>query len=346
MRRDGHIEGLGHGGDFSHFQNAAAVAHVRLQNVHAAPGEHALKAPAGEIALAGGDGDINRAGEFQKFVFIFREHGLFHEHQVVFFQLFHQKPGHGFMHPAMEIHGDAQLIPHGFPNGGHPVHGFVQLFVVVDPLQFVRAVHFHRVIALGKGLFRGGSGIPGMIAADPAIHLNAIPAFAPQHLIDAHAVGLALDIPHGLLDAGKGAGKHRAAPVKAGAIEHLEGIFDFLSGFADEGLGHFPDAGGHRVGAAFHHGFAPAHQAGFGGHFQKQPPGRDLKQFDGTDFHGNSSVFCACQRLPMDCRYCTQGMTQSVCKISKPRRASQPQPASGLPGAEISSLWPAESTAR
>ena len=139
------------------------------------------------------------------------------------------------MHPAMEIHRNAQIHAHSLPDGGHPFHSGIQLIIGIDPFELICAVHFHGLVALGQGLMGMLDHIPGMIAPNPAIDLDFIPHPAAQEFIHGHAMEFALDIPQGLLNAGKGAGEHRAAPVKAGTIEHLENILNISGGFADEG---------------------------------------------------------------------------------------------------------------
>ena len=82
------------------------------------------------------------------------------------------------------------------------------------------------MVALRGGFPRGLAGVARMVAADPAIDLDAVAAFAAQQLIHRHAERLALDVPHGLLDARDRTGQDGAAAVEARAVHLLERILD------------------------------------------------------------------------------------------------------------------------
>ena len=177
----------------------------------------------------------------------------------------------------MEIHGDAHA-GHGLLYGGDALDRGLQLVIGVDPAQLVRAVHLHSLVALRCGDLCLVAGIARMVAADPAVDLDPIAAFAAQKVIDRHAERLALDIPHGLLDTGDGAGQDGAAAVEAGAVHLLEGVLDIGGTVADKLIAQFPDGGGHAVGLALAHRLTPADEAVVRGHFEKQPARRYFKK--------------------------------------------------------------------
>src|SRR4051794_21158443 len=79
VRCDGYIVSLGHGGDLLQLGNAAAMAHVGLDDIGAAGGEEMFEAPPRELAFPGRDRDGTVRAQVEECFVIFREHWFFDE---------------------------------------------------------------------------------------------------------------------------------------------------------------------------------------------------------------------------------------------------------------------------
>lgn len=104
--RQRHIVSLRHGGNFLHLGQAAGVAQVGLDDIHAAGLQKALEIILGKQALTGGNGDVARGGDFFKAFHVFAQDRLLDEHGIKFFQLFGQDLCHGLVNAAVKINGN------------------------------------------------------------------------------------------------------------------------------------------------------------------------------------------------------------------------------------------------
>ena len=96
-------------------------------------------------------------------------------------------------------------------------------------------VHLHRGEA---GLDLGGDllgELGGLVAADPGVDPDPFADGAAQQGVHGGAVGLARDVPQGLVEAGDGAGEDGAAAVEAALGEHLPVVLDAQRVLADRG---------------------------------------------------------------------------------------------------------------
>jgi hypothetical protein len=156
----------------------------------------------------------------------------------------------------------------------------------VDQPQRARGVHLHR---REPGRSLRGRLLPhlgGIVAADPGVHADAVAHRPAQQLVHGRAADLARDVPQRLVDAGQGAGEHGAAAVEAALGQHLPVILDAQGIGPDQQVGELVHRGADRVGAALHHGLAPADDALVGLNSQKQPARRNRKRLQPLDPHG------------------------------------------------------------
>ncbi|MNV12343.1 hypothetical protein D3C71_1029410 [compost metagenome] len=285
MQRQRHVVGFGHVGDLAGFGDAAGVGCIRLDDVDVAFAEHTLEIPAREKALAQSN---RRAGQrrqlLQRFV-VFAEHRLFDEHQFVRIKLLHQHLGHRLVHPAMEVHADADIRADRVTHGGDVGQGQVDFFEGVEELQLFGAVHFHCGETTADRFFRCPRGVCRTVATDPRIHADLVPHLTTQQIADRNAQRLALDVPQRLVDTGQGAHVDRAATVEAAAIEHGPDVFDVARVFADQVVGQFLNGSGDSVGAAFDHGLAPTGHALVGFDLEEAPARRNDEGGQLGDFH-------------------------------------------------------------
>ena len=118
MGGQGDIIGLCHSGDLLHLGDASGVGQVGLDDIHPSRLEEPLEVVAGEQALAGGDGHVAGSGNLLKVLHVLTQDGLLQKHGVELLQLLGQNLGHGLVHPAMEVHRDAEVFAHRLPDGG------------------------------------------------------------------------------------------------------------------------------------------------------------------------------------------------------------------------------------
>ena len=196
--------------------------------------------------------------------------------------------GHGPMHPAMEIHRDAEVRAHRFAQGRHPFDRRIQLGVAVEEREFFACQHLDSVEALGGDFLGALDDIGRPVAADPAIDLHLVAQRSAQEGMDRLVQNLALDVPQRLVDPGQRAHVNGAAPVEAAAIQHRPMVLDGRRIFADQIIGQLGDAGSHGFGAALHHRLAPAGDAFIGLDLQKQPARRHHIGGELDDFHEKS----------------------------------------------------------
>ena len=237
MQGDGDVVGLGHVGDLARLGDAASMGGIGLQDVDVAFLEDALEVPARVKPLAQGDGRVAHQGDLLERLVVLAEHRLLDEHQAELLQLLHQHLGHGLVHPAMEVHADAEVRTAGVADGGDVGDHLVDLVVGVDELHLFAGVHLDGGKALGLALQRLGRGLRRAIAADPGIDADAVAHLAAEQFVHRHAQGFALDVPQRLVDAGQGTHVDAAAPIEAAAVEHRPVVFDVARVLADQVVG-------------------------------------------------------------------------------------------------------------
>ncbi|MCY1300582.1 hypothetical protein D9M70_501540 [compost metagenome] len=106
------------------------------------------------------------------------------------------------------------------------------------------------------------------------------------------AIGLALDVPERLVDAGKCRHMDRPAAIEAAAIHDLPMVFDQQRILADQVVRELVNRGFHRQGSTFDDRLAPADDALVRLDLQKQPAWRNDIGGELGDFHGAISAGC------------------------------------------------------
>ena len=87
------------------------MGQVRLDDIHAAHLEQALEIPFGIQPLSCGNGNLAGSCNLAEAFHVLAEHRLLDEHGVVSLQLLSQDFSHGPVHPAVEINGNAKILP-------------------------------------------------------------------------------------------------------------------------------------------------------------------------------------------------------------------------------------------
>ena len=293
VKGDRHVERFRHCADLPGFQDSAAVAHVRLQDVHSAPRQHVFESPPGKITLTGGNRRMACPGKLQEFILVLAQDRFLNKHQMIRLQQVNQLFGHRLMDPSVKIHSDSHT-GYRFLNRRHPFHCRVQFVIGVDPPQLVCSVHLDGLVSLCRRFLCRLSGVPRMIAADPAVNLYAVPAFPAEQIINRYAQGLSLDVPHCLLNAGNGACQNRTAPVKPSPVHLLESVFDIRCAMTDQLRAQFLHGSCHTVRLSLADRFTPADQAVVRCHFQKQPSRGNLEKLQLCNFHVLFSSVTVC----------------------------------------------------
>ena len=286
----GHIVGFGHGGDLLALGQAAGMGKVRLHDVHAANGQQTFEIVLGEQAFTGSNGDVAGCCDFGEVLHVIAENGFLNEHGVELLQLFGDQFCHGFVHPSVEVDGDAEVPAAAFSHAGNTLQQRIHLGVAVQKLQLVGAVHFDGGEALLFLFQCSAAHIGGAVAAHPAVHPHLIAAAAAHQLPDRHIEVFALDIPQGLIDAGDGAHQDAAAAVEAAAEQHSPQVFDLHGVGTNEVRLHLMDALAYGGGAAFQHRLAPAGNACIGADLNKSPAGTHQPCLNFCDLHSNAPL--------------------------------------------------------
>ncbi len=286
MQCNGNIVGLGHRGDLAGLGDAAGVRGVGLDDVDTALRKHALEIPARVEALTQRDGCGADGGQLGDHLQVLAEHRLLDEHQVEIAQLAHQHLGHGLVHPAVEVHTNADVLAHRFADHRHIGDGLLHLGVAVDVLHLFGAVHLHGGKAARHRRLRLGRRVCRAITPYPGVDADAVTHLAAQQPMHRHAQRLALDVPQRLIHAGDGAHHHRAAPVEAGAVHHIPQVLHIARVAAHQVVGQLLNRSGYGVGTAFDDRLAPADDTFVGVDLEKAPARGHDKGGELDDFHG------------------------------------------------------------
>ena len=286
----GHIVGFGHGGDLLALGQAAGMGKVRLHNVHAANGQQTLEIVLGEQTFTGSNGDVAGCCDFGEVLHVIAENGFLNEHGVELLQLFGDQFCHGFVHPSVEVDGDAEVPAAAFSHAGNTLQQGIDLGVAVQKLQLIGAVHFDGGKALLFLFQCSAAHIGGAVTAHPAVDPHFVAAAAAHQLPDRAPEKFALDVPQGLIDAGNGAHQDAAAPVEAAAEQHRPQVLDLHGVGTNEVRLHLMDALAYGGGAAFQHRLAPAGNACIGADLNKSPAGTHQPCLNFCDLHSNAPL--------------------------------------------------------
>ena len=145
VRRQRHIVGFCHAGNFVAFGDATRVGEVRLEDRNAARFQHALKLEAREHTLPRRDGNVRL---FSQFWIVFRllgQNRLFNKQRAIRLQLFNQHFGHWRADAAVEIQAKLNLVAESLADLRHGVHRPVYRARVVDNAHLFAAVEFEGV---------------------------------------------------------------------------------------------------------------------------------------------------------------------------------------------------------
>jgi hypothetical protein len=153
VRRDGDVRGLGHGGDLAQLEDAAAIAHVRVQDVGGAAGDHLVELDLRVQLLAGDDGQGDVALGLDQSAEVARGHGLLEPEGPTGLH----PPGDADRvlraEPAVHLHEDLHVRAHRVAHGADARDGEV----LVLPID-VRAPGAGEGVELERGEAAGDHG--------------------------------------------------------------------------------------------------------------------------------------------------------------------------------------------
>ena len=267
MDLDGDVIDVGHVADLLDFGDTAAGADVRLDDAQAAVFQEGAVTPAPVDAFTGGQRDVHMVGHLLHHLGVQGHDGLFVVQDAQLLDHAAELDGRCRRGEGVHLHDDVHIgtdgVAHGFQAGIAQAQDVVRqqaLEVTLVPVAlFVHGQHVHLdgVIAFADGdtrhvgiLFRRHEhGLVGT-AAPAELELagvgpDAVTAFAAQQDIQGHVEGLALDVPHGDVEAAHGCGEDTAAALAPeGLAQHL-----FPDGFRIHGV-HADQQGGQILGHA------------------------------------------------------------------------------------------------
>ncbi len=174
MQRQCNIVGLGHAGDLAGLRDAPGVGHVRLNDVDVALSEDAFEVPARVKSFTQGDRCAGERSELLERLVVFAEHGFLDEHRPILLEFLDQDFRHGLVHPAMEIHADANIAPYRFAHGCHICQHRIDLGVAVYELHLFAGIHLYCAEPARHSVPSGIGGIRRSITADPGVHANTL----------------------------------------------------------------------------------------------------------------------------------------------------------------------------
>ena len=179
-------------------------------------------------------------------------------------------------HAAVEVDGDVPLGAEGVADRGDPLDDRRGAGRGLDRVECGRQAFILTAVKPASTCSRR---LVGDLAAGSSPPIQAYTRTRsrtgpPSSPCTGRAVGLARDVPQGLVDAGDGAGEHRAAAVKAAPGQHLPVVLDAQRVLADQLVGQLGHGGTHGLRAALDYGLAPSGDPLVGLDAQEQPPWR------------------------------------------------------------------------
>jgi len=186
----------------------------------------------------------------------------------------------------VEVDGHIPVGPKHLARRGHaPEHG-VDLCDGAQRAHRAGGIHLHRGQAdIHLGL-DGLGDAARVVAADPAIHADAVANGSPEQLVHRNPKSLALDVPQRLVDARYGAAEDRTTAVEAALRKNLPVILDACGVAADEMLGELCNHRAHGIRVSFEARLAPANDTGVRLDPHEQPPRGHEERLDPANSHG------------------------------------------------------------
>ncbi len=285
VRRHGGEVGLAHRRNLLTLEDAAGVREIRLQHSSRLLLQDLPETPFGEETLAGGNRNRRAAGDGRQRIDVLRQHRLLDKHRAVRLQ----RPSHPHRHrradPPMEIDPHIHLVAHRFADHRETLDVGLDDGGRVHDVHRAENPHLQR----RKPLIRAHLGALDIVAvglaAQPAVHSDAIPCGAAQQLIDRHPQPFSSDVPQRLLDARDGAAQHRTAAVELPPIDRLPVVLDAPWILPDQIATDLLDRRRHRLRASFDHRLAQAHDALISMHLQEEPARLHKQRLQPRDFH-------------------------------------------------------------
>ena len=121
MGRDGSVKRLGHAGDQTALGDAASMTEVRLQYRRGLLLQDFTKAPLGEDAFAGGDGQMGPAGDIRHDLDLLAVDRFLDEHRLMRLQRLDEQSGGLLAERAMEVDGQVALVADRFAQFGETI---------------------------------------------------------------------------------------------------------------------------------------------------------------------------------------------------------------------------------
>ncbi len=205
VRRQRHVVGFGHSGDFIALGNTAGMRQVGLQNSQPTGFQHALKLEAREHTFA--RRNRNRGLRRQPGIIfcLLGKHRLFNKQRTILFQLFNEYFRHRRANAAVEIEAELNFIAERFANLRDGIHRRIHRARVIDKPQLFAAVEFKGVKTNTAQLLDAINHLCRTVAANPAVGFDFVAHQAAHQLPDRRVQHFAFNIPQRLIDTGDGA---------------------------------------------------------------------------------------------------------------------------------------------
>jgi hypothetical protein len=282
VRGDHRVVRLRHRRDPSHLGDAAGVRQVGLQD-----GDPGLQG--GDELLPGvqplprRDRDAGGVDDPLDHVRVLGHDRLFEEEGMQRFEQRRESARRRDRESSVQVDRHVAVGAEHLAGAGDPGDDAIQLGGRAVAAHPPRRVHLHRGEAHGELVGDVIGDLVRVVAADPAVGADALTHRAAQQVVHGHAEALSLDVPQRLVDAGDGAGEHRAATVELALGEHLPVVFDAVGVLAGEVHGELLHRGRHDIRVALQRRLAPAHQPVVGLDAHEQPAGRDRQRLHPRD---------------------------------------------------------------
>ena len=260
VRRQLHVVHLGHRRDAAHLGDTASVREVGLRHGDARL-EYRQEILPGVKPLAGPDRNRGGLGELTDQVGVLRNDRFLDEERSQGFEQRGDPAGVGKREPAVKVHGHITVGAEHGARCGDPFEHTVDFGDRADPAHDAGGVHLDGGQSHGD-LRRDRVGDAArVVAADPAVHADAIAHRTAEKLVDRNPERLALEVPQRLVDAGDGTAKHRSTAVEAALGQYLPVVFNAVGVGADEVFRELFDHRAHGIRMPLEAGFAPADDA-------------------------------------------------------------------------------------
>ncbi len=274
VRRQRHVVGFCHPGNFVAFGDAARVGEIRLQNRNAARFQHTLKLEAREHTFARRDRNMGLFRQFRVVLRLLGQHRLFDKQRTILLQLFDQHFRHRRADAAVEVETKFNLVAEGLSDLRHGIHGAIDRTRVVDNAHLLAAVELKGVKTDAAQLVDAVDHLCRTVATYPAIRFDFVAHQAAHQLPDRGIQHFAFDIPQRLVDTGDSAHHDRAAAVEARAVHHLPQVVNACRILTNQVFTQLMHRRFDGARTAFDDRLAPANHPFVGFDFQEHPTRR------------------------------------------------------------------------